>query len=75
MYYKNNMPFKYREIEKKLIKIGFQVVRQKGSHVIFSNGRDAFPVPKHGSNNISPGVERQLLKILAMTRDEFSNIK
>ena len=55
--------------------MGFQVVRQKGSHVIFSNGRDAFPVPKHGSNNISPGVERQLLKILAMTRDEFSNIK
>ena len=55
--------------------MGFQVVRQKGSHVIFSNGRDAFPVPKHGSNNISPGVERQLLKILAMKRDEFSNIK
>ncbi|MEY8218175.1 MAG: type II toxin-antitoxin system HicA family toxin, partial [SAR324 cluster bacterium] len=29
--------------------MGFQVVRQKGSHVIFSNGRDTFPVPKHGS--------------------------
>jgi len=28
--------------------MGFQVVRQKGSHVIFSNGRDTFPVPKHG---------------------------
>jgi predicted RNA binding protein YcfA (HicA-like mRNA interferase family) len=69
------MPFKYREIEKKLIRVGFQAVRQKGSHVIFSNGRDTFPVPKHGSNDISPGVERQLLKILSMTRDEFRNIK
>ncbi|HBD28892.1 MAG TPA: type II toxin-antitoxin system HicA family toxin [Candidatus Lambdaproteobacteria bacterium] len=40
------MPFKYREIERNLKKMGFQVVRQKGSHVIFSNGRDTFPVPK-----------------------------
>ena len=69
------MPFKYREIERNLKKMGFQVVRQKGSHVIFSNGRDTFPVPKHGSNGISPGVERQLLKILSMTREEFRNIK
>jgi len=31
--------------------------------------------PKHGSNDISPGVQRQLLKILSMTREEFRNIK
>ncbi len=55
--------------------MGFQVVRQKGSHVISSNGMDTFPVPKHGSNGIFPGVERQLLKILSMTRVEFRNIK
>ena len=55
--------------------MGFQVVRQKGSHVIFSNGSSTFPVPKHGSNDIFPGVERQLLKILSMTREEFRNIK
>ena len=55
--------------------MGFQVVRQKGSHVIFSNGREIFPVPKHGSNDISPVVERQLFKILSMTREEFRNIK
>ena len=55
--------------------MGFQVVRQKGSHVISANGRDTFPVPKHGSNDISPRVERQLLKILSMTREEFRNIK
>jgi len=39
------MLFKYREIERNLKKMGFQVVRQKGSHVIFSNGRHTFPVP------------------------------
>ena len=44
--------------------MGFQVVCQKDSHVILLNGRDTFPVPKHGLNDILIGVERQLLKIL-----------
>ena len=69
------MPFKYREIEKKLMKMGYRVVRKKGSHVIFANGKNTFPVPNHGSKDISPGVERQLLKILGMSVDEFRNSK
>lgn len=70
------MPFKYREIERKLLKIGYQVVRQKGSHVIviFSNGNVTFPVPNHGAKDISPGVEKQLLKILQLTLEEFKSI-
>ena len=55
--------------------MGYRVVRQKGSHVIFSDGKNTFPVPNHGSKDISPGVERQLLKILSMSADEFRNIK
>ena len=69
------MPFKYREIKRKLTKIGYRIVRQKGSHVIFSDGKNTFPVPNHGSKDISPGVERQLLKILDLTINEFRNIK
>ncbi len=69
------MPFKYREIEKKLVKIGYNIVRQKGSHVIFSNGKSTFPVPNHGLKNISLGVEKQILKILNLTINEFRNIK
>ena len=69
------MPFKYREIESKLTKIGYKIVRQKGSHVIFSDGNNIFPVPNHGSKDISPGVERQILKILGLTASEFRNIK
>jgi mRNA interferase HicA len=69
------MPFRYREFERKLTKIGYKVVRQKGSHVIFSDGKNTFPVPNHGSKDISPGVERQLLKILDLTINEFRNIK
>ncbi len=69
------MPFKYREFERKLIKLGYRVVRQKGSHVIFSDGKNTFPVPNHGSKDISPGVEKQLLKILGLTVNEFRKIK
>jgi predicted RNA binding protein YcfA (HicA-like mRNA interferase family) len=69
------MPFKYREFERKLTKLGYRIVRQKGSHVIYSDGKNTFPVPNHGSKDISPGVERQLLKILDLTVDEFRKIK
>ena len=69
------MPFKYREFERKLIKLGYRVVRQKGSHVIFSDGKNTFSVPNHGSKDISPGVERLLLKILDLTINEFRSIK
>ena len=69
------MPFKYKEIERKLTKMGYRVVRQKGSHVIFSDGKNTFPVPNHSSKDISPGVEKQLLKILGLTISEFKNIK
>jgi mRNA interferase HicA len=69
------MPFKYRDIERRLLKSGYQVVRQKGSHVIFSNGKNTFPVPNHGSKDISPGVERQILKILDLSVDEFRKIQ
>lgn len=54
--------------------MGYRVVRQKGSHVIFSDEKNTFPVPNHGSKDISSGVERQLLKILSMSVDEFKKI-
>jgi hypothetical protein len=32
-------------------------------------------VPKHGSKDVSPGVEKQVLKILELTLGEFRKIK
>ena len=69
------MPFKYEDMKKRLLRLGYKIVRQKGSHVIFSNGKITFPVPKHGSNDISVGVEKQILKILELSLDEFRGIK
>ncbi|NTV93592.1 MAG: type II toxin-antitoxin system HicA family toxin, partial [Chlorobiaceae bacterium] len=64
-----------KEIERRLLKMGYTIVRQKGSHVIFSDGKNTFPVPDHGSKDISPGVEKQVLKILGMSVDEFRSIR
>ncbi|MEA1968334.1 MAG: type II toxin-antitoxin system HicA family toxin [Thermodesulfobacteriota bacterium] len=65
----------YCEIEKQLTKMGYSIVLQKGSHVIFSDGKNIFSVPNHGSKDISIGVEKQLLKILNLTAIELKNVK
>jgi predicted RNA binding protein YcfA (HicA-like mRNA interferase family) len=68
------MPYKYKEIEKRLRKLGYKIVRQKGSHVLFSNGSNTFPVPNHAGKDISPGVERQILKLLKMKGEVFRRL-
>ncbi|PID34677.1 MAG: hypothetical protein CR971_02060 [candidate division SR1 bacterium] len=68
------MPYKFREIKNKLTRLGFKIVRQKGSHVLFSNGKVTFPVPNHGSKDISPGVEKKVLQLTSKTRKEFDAI-
>lgn len=69
------MPYKFKEIEKRLRKLGYKVVRQSGSHVLFSNGFNTFPVPNHPGKDISPGVERQILKLLQMSKADFRKLK
>ena len=53
------MPFKYSDVRKRLIKLGYKIVRQKGAHVIYSDGKSTFPVPKHGVKDISVGVKNK----------------
>ncbi len=68
------MPYKFKDITKRLNKLGYQIVRQKGSHVIFSNGRVTIPVPKHGGRDISSGVERKIISVISMTKEEFKDV-
>jgi predicted RNA binding protein YcfA (HicA-like mRNA interferase family) len=69
------MPYKFLEIKNKLKRLWFDIVRQKWSHVIFSNGKTTFPVPNHGTRDISPGVESKILNFVNMKRKEFDDIK
>ena len=68
------MPYSFRDIERRLRKLGYKAVRQKGSHVLFSNGATTFPVPRHAGRDISPGVERQIVKLLQLSKDEFRRL-
>ena len=70
------MPYKYREIAKRLRLLGFHPVRQNGSHVIWwKPGAQPIPVPKHGGQDVSPGVEKEIIKRVGLTTKEFKDLK
>jgi predicted RNA binding protein YcfA (HicA-like mRNA interferase family) len=63
---------KTREVTKILKKLGFEMVRQKGSHQQFrhADGR-ATTVPDHSGRDISPLLLRQICKDIGLTTAEF----
>jgi predicted RNA binding protein YcfA (HicA-like mRNA interferase family) len=65
-------PLKSREIVKGLLALGFEKVRQKGSHALFHHQdcRRA-PVPIHPTQSISPYFLSDILKQLRVTEDDF----
>jgi len=65
-------PFKVREVIKGLQALGFQRIRQKGSHAIFHHEdcRRA-PIPIHPAKTISPYLLSDILKQLEIEDDEF----
>ncbi len=69
------MPYSYRDIARRLRKLGYKMVRQgKGSHVIFSNGSITFPLPKHSGVDISVGVEKKVLKLIGLAVKQFREL-
>lgn len=63
---------KAREVIKGLQGLGFEKVRQKGSHAIFHHPdcRRA-PLPVHPGKNISPYFLSDILKQLGISETEF----
>jgi predicted RNA binding protein YcfA (HicA-like mRNA interferase family) len=69
------MPYKYKEIEKRLLILWFKIIRQNWSHILFSKWNMTFPVPKHWWKDISPWVENKIIKLSWETKISFKNIK
>jgi len=69
------MPYKYKEIEKRLLKLWFKIVRQKWSHVLFTKWWLTFPVPNHWWKDISNWVENKITKLVWETKESFRKIK
>ena len=63
---------KHREVIKLLEGLGFQVVRQRGSHVRLRHvdGRRT-TVPRHGAPDISPLLLRRIAKDIGVPVQEF----
>ena len=69
----NRLPaFSGKRVVKALQKAGFQVMRQKGSHIYLKHpdGR-ATVVPIHKGEDIGRGLLRKILRDTELTRGEF----
>jgi predicted RNA binding protein YcfA (HicA-like mRNA interferase family) len=69
------MPAKSRDLQKEARKLGFQVVRQKGSHARWKHqdGR-ATTIPVHGNSEIGNWLFHEILKQLDITEEEFRKL-
>ncbi len=65
------MPYSYSDIEKRLLNLWYEIVRQNGSHVLFSNWKNTMPVPRHWNKDISIWVEKKIIKNTWLTTEEF----
>jgi predicted RNA binding protein YcfA (HicA-like mRNA interferase family) len=59
----------WHEVVKILAKAGFQVARQKGSHLILIKDEYVVPVPKH--KEIKKGLLMEIITEAGLTKEEF----
>jgi len=64
---------KPREVEKVLIKLGFEFVRQKGSHKIYIKESVGITVPRH-NKNLKKGTLHQIIKASGVSATEFISL-
>jgi predicted RNA binding protein YcfA (HicA-like mRNA interferase family) len=70
------MPTKAKDLQKVAKKLGFQKVRQKGSHSrwIHPDGRST-TIPIHGNSEIGGWLFQEILKQLGITENQFNKLK
>ncbi len=68
-------PISPKNLEKKIIKLGFRAIRQKGSHVFYrhQDGRTT-SIPFHGNYEIGPVLLSKILKEIKVKREEFNQL-
>ena len=69
------VPISPKDLERKLIKLGFKPVRQRGSHVFYRHpdGRST-TIPFHGNYDIGPVLLSKILKEIKISREEFEQL-
>ena len=69
------MPAKARDLQKVARKLGFQIVRQKGSHARWKHpdGR-ATTIPIHGNSEIGSWLFHEILQQLGISEEDFRKL-
>jgi predicted RNA binding protein YcfA (HicA-like mRNA interferase family) len=66
------IPAKAKDLQKAAKKLGFQMVRQKGSHARWKHPDErATTIPIHGNSEIGSWLFYEILKQLGITEDDF----
>lgn len=62
----------FRTMERVLLRLGFQAVRQRGSHVFYRHpdGR-ATTVPNHSGRDLARPLVREILREIDLTPEQF----
>lgn len=68
-------PLPFRKVDKVLRSLGFEVARQRGSHVRYQHldGR-AITVPNHPGRDVAAGTLRAILRYLELTPADFERL-
>ena len=65
-----------RELQTILLRLGFRLIRQKGSHAFWqhADGRTTI-VPVHKGEDIGRGLVRQILRDIGIDLEEFARLR
>jgi len=69
---KRLLPVSGKQMVKVFRKTGFQVDRQRGSHIVMSKGDVILVIPNHAT--VAKGTERGLTKDAGLTVEEFNKL-
>lgn len=61
-----------KTLERILLKLGFQIVRQKGSHRFYRHDDGRYTtIPHHGSDDLGRPLIREILKQVDLSNEEY----
>lgn len=65
----------FKEMERLLLRLGFESVRQKGSHIFYRHpdGRTT-TLPKHPGKDLARPLIREILREIELTPEEFTTL-
>ena len=66
---------KPRELERVLFSLGFEKIRQKGSHVFYRHLDGRYTtIPHHPGRDISSNLLNKILKEIQLDKEEFKSL-